>query len=284
MKRILFALLFACVVLLPLAVEALTVAPLRQTTAVNPGEETVASIFVVNETDAPFTVTPEVDAFIADPETGSAVFGAADAALSWITPQQQALTLAPQEFGQLDFTVRPPADVPPGAHYLGLFAKKCAGDGYVGVGSRVGSLFFLHVAGAMVESLSVRDFSVGSRSLFEHSATVFLDIKNSGNIHVIPEGTIVIRDWRGNSMEHIAVTQHAKVLAGGQLQREFVVAPHAWWHVGKITATLQMPYGVTERIATAQVSWWYVSPVVGFAGLGLGILVLLIFLKKRTRH
>ncbi|PIT86277.1 MAG: hypothetical protein COU33_04090 [Candidatus Magasanikbacteria bacterium CG10_big_fil_rev_8_21_14_0_10_43_6] len=285
MKRCFF-LLFLCVGFLGYvsSAHALTIAPLRQTAVVEAGEDMTISLFVINETDTPFVVTPEVDAFVIDEQTGVALFGQPDIAKQWVTPVEKRIALQPGEHGQFQFIVHPPVGTLPGAHYLGLFAKSSAGDGQVGVGSRVGSLFFLHVAGDVTELLVQKDFSFNTKSIWQRTRDVYIDISNEGNIHVVPTGKIVVHNWRGKTISEIPLnTKEEKILAGGRFKRTFSFPSLSIFDIGKVEATLHMQYGLTNQLFTRSISFWYV-PLGSMVGVFilLGTFVGMVwFFKKR---
>jgi hypothetical protein len=289
MKIRFFALLFFLgIFFISTTADAVTIAPLRQTAVVDAGKEVIVSLFVINNTEEPFTVTPEVDAFSIDEKTGAAIFGVFDTAKQWLVPVEKELVLLPEEHGQFHFIVRPPADALPGAHYLGLFAKKSAENGQVGLGSRVGSLFFLHIAGDVTESLQKKDFSFTAPVLTRGESAVHIDLENNGNIHVVPQGKIIFQNWRGGVINEVVFNEAGeKILADGRFKRTVDLPPLSFKDIGKVQATLQLQYGVTQQILGGKSSFWYV-PVWSVVVCGSVILIVLLaglygFLKKKSK-
>lgn len=246
---------------------ALTIAPLRQTAVVDPGDATTIPVFVVNDSDEAVTVAPEIDGFDIDSASGTPRFGVADAAKSWVTPAHSDLTLAPGETGQMTFVVSIPKDAIPGAHYLALFARSAPAEGQIGVASRVGMLLFLHVAGEVKEVGELRDFSAGTYWYKSRPFQLFVDIGNTGNIHVVPSGTITLRNWRDTVVAEQNINEVGdKILAGGRWQRAFnMTAPIT--SIGKIKARISIFYGATEQVMTDEIEFYYVPLWVVYGGV-----------------
>jgi hypothetical protein len=263
---------------------ALTVTPLRQTAIVDPGESAVVSLFVINEETSRVEVVPEIDAFRIHDETGDIIHGTPDVAKTWIRAVEPRIVLDPGQSGQFNFSVNVPADAAPGSHYLVLYASARAGQGQVGVGSRVGMLFFLHVGGEVIEDVKVRDVS-SPQWYTGRPFTVHLDIENTGNIQVIPDGTITLRDWRDTAVATASINEQSDVVLSGMgFRRSYEFSP-AFWRIGPYTAHVQLKYGTGGAVENAEVKFMYI-PIWAFGACGLILLFIgirVIRLRSRTQ-
>ena len=261
MFRLLFFFTFFALGLFGLAysASALTVAPVRQTIVVDPGTETSVSLFVVNDTDAPMKLLPLVESFSLENTTGKTVFGTPEDALSWISPNQESVTLSSGRHGEFTFSLRVPEDTPPGGHYIVLFAQEVHGSGQVGLGARVGSLLFLHVSGTIQELAQVTAFSSLKKVYIHAPPTISFALQNRGNIHITPIGDITVSTFWGNTFHTIPLTANRKILPGGAWEETVVVPDIPFWVVGKVRATLTATYGATEQPLAQQVSFWIIS-------------------------
>jgi len=179
------------------------------------------------------------------------------------------------------FTVAVPEQAEVRSRYLGLFAKQLPADGQVGIGARLGSLLFLHVSGESLEALTEVAFSSDMKIMLGQSATLSLTLKNTGTIHVAPEGEVVLVS-RGRVLETIALNpDQKKVLPDGVWNNSFYVAGLSLRDVGKIDVVAFVRYGVSGQTLSARttlwyVPWWMVSVVSLFV-------IILVYTARRLR-
>lgn len=236
---------------------ALSISPLRQTIVIDPGKSSVVELTVQNDTDTITNLQPNIDAFRIDPDTGRASFGAADMAKQWITWKTDPITLAPGEKGTLTFSIAVPAKAESGGHYLGLFANTI-GPGAVGLSSRVGSLLFLYVGGRAEESLTRKLFSSDRAWYWSLPLRFFLSLENTGNIHAVPEGGLVIANMRGRRIVAVPINpEKRKLLSHGEWHENYIIDGLSWRDIGPLTATVFVQYGVTHRRIADTISFWY---------------------------
>lgn len=268
-----FAAVGLAIFVYPHTVQALGVSPLRHTVTIEPGDTRIVPIFVTSESGAIVDVVPDVDAFAVDPEKGTPIFGIADDALAWVSAHESRVQVGPNNVGQINFFVTVPEGTPPGAHYLALFAKQEASDGAVGIGTRVGALLFLHVAGEVTERVEVQEARIGKSWYRKNPVAFTMHFKNTGNIHVVPQGTLVVQNWRGTVLwEEEINPQLDKILAGGEWIRSVDDIELPFFGIGKVRALLTLSYGATNKTHTVDMEFYYV-PTWAYVLCTFGIIV-----------
>lgn len=262
----------------PLGSEAIELSPLRHTLTVDKGEKEIVSIFVTNDQEEQIIITPEVDGFTIDNKTGAAQFGQDDAAKKWITTKEERFELEPNETKEIVFRINVPENTPPGAHYLGLFAKQDADKGQVGIGSRVGTLLFLYVAGEIEESLYRKDFSTNKQLYFLPKFSISLQLQNNGNIHLIPEGQVILLDRKGNVIAQKNLNpEQQKVFPKNVWQQNYLFENISNKHIGELQSLVQIQYGNSEQKIMDSVSFWYIPKIFIIYGLtALGALIIIL--------
>lgn len=238
--------------------KAFSISPLRHTLVVDSGKSETVFVDIVNESQKEIIVYPEVDAFELDPETGAVKFGTSDIAKSWIEADKKLVNLPPQKKERVNFKVSVPLRSSPGSHYLGLFLKEKSSGGQVGIGSRIGTLLFLHVAGTVEEKLEVQDFSIKNIWNIYKSSELFLQLYNNGTIHLLPGGQIEVRNFRGESVQNILVNKdNRKVLPEEVWKNSYKIQNLTWRDVGPVHLRLHLVYGVTNQIVSEEEIFWY---------------------------
>lgn len=270
---------------LPALVSALTVSPLRQTIVVDQGEEDRVRIEVTNNSTDAVMLVPEVDAFSLD-EKGRPIFGAADAAIFWVRPEPRKLLIRPKETKSLVFVAPVPKNAEPGAHYLGLFATQKPPEGGVGIGSRVGSLLFLYVSGEYPEELQKVEFGSNRLWYLEPPMELRLALRNTGKIHVVPQGLLAVRNGRGEAVGQFLINEEKqKVLPGAVWRASYKLPLPALLDAGKLTAVVNVQYGSGNQHIFDAITFWYAprEVVILVAVFAVLAAVFLIFLYKTQK-
>lgn len=270
--------------LFPKNILAISVSPLRQSVAIDPGKTETMFIAVKNDVTSTVRITGEVEAFSIDEQTGRPVFGKSDPATAWITTADAAMTLRPGEEKNIPFTISIPAGTAPGGHYLGLFARAIRNGGAGEVGSRIGSLLFLYVGGVIQETLTREVFSVKPNVIFFGPAEIFLQVKNNGTIHVAPAGAITVETASGRRVGAFPVNAEERKILPGERLREHAQFSLSWKDIGQLHASVILHYGVTGQTLGDAATFWYLpwQVLLGLAVLFCIFVGLLVYLRKRN--
>jgi hypothetical protein len=196
------------------AVGDFTVGPARLLLTMKPGEERNVEIQITNREGrrAAFDLTTED--FVADQEReGTPTFFADDTegpypARAWITPQVPRLELNHAERAFVNVTIKVPNDAEAGDHQAALIVTRdveSQPEGGFTIVSRVAAMFIITVEGDIVQEGYVD--SLESRRYFNWFYPAFLRLssRNLGTVHMIPTGSIEIRNIFGIVVDEIPV-------------------------------------------------------------------------------
>ncbi len=254
--------------------KAFSLFPARYTLVVDPGKTAVVSIQIYNDENTSIEITPEIDAFALNPDTGHTQFGQSDPAKSWIRANRSSLTLGAKQKQTVDFTVDVPPGTSVGSHYLGLFLKQKSSPGQVGLGKRIGALLFLHVSGEVSEKLLIQDFSFEKKGA---DRTLHVQLQNTGTIHLLPVGYIKVFTWWGEQVLVVPINPNQrKVLPNAEWRDVFFMHNLGIKSIGRVRAELSMEYGLTGQVLQSTLHFWYlpwyfVSLFILIFGIGAGI-------------
>lgn len=296
-------------------VKALTISPPRMEFSVNPGQTVEDVIKVFNETDTQailFTFTQEfmakegeegVPEFLAP---GDKEGGLAD----WTEIERGPITILPREQKIIPFTLKVPSWADPGGHYAAIFfstqAPERESGTVVGIAGRLGSLILLRVAGDIREEGELIEFNLKKRKrVYGRLPVDFVTaFQNSGNVHLKPQGEIVIKNIFGRTADRIEVNRRgSNVLPGTTRHFEaswtktlLEKSPSGFWEelkaerdnfgLGRYRGELIIGYGAMGQKAQAKTFFW-VLPwrliLLSFLGTALLIFLISVGIRRYNR-
>jgi hypothetical protein len=187
----------------------------------DPGQSIEASLTIRNDEALPRSYFLQIQKFVPKGEYGQQEFlPLSDTAglPSWIYLSMPAVTLSPGQSINVPFSVRIPQGTTPGSYYAALFvsgqAETAGSSNGTGLTARVGALVFLTVQGTVTERVSLTDFQRTSDGILSHLPAAFaITLRNEGNTHVTPEGSLEIRNLLGGRLHNVDINgQRGKVL------------------------------------------------------------------------
>lgn len=260
--------------------KAITLVPPSIEYSVKPGDVVETKLKLYNESTTALTVYAQTSNFTAADEEGSPLFDfskkPSDIA-SWVQITEKAITLAPNGRADIPVTIRVPAGADPGGHYASIFfgnnPPQPSQSGQVAVQSLIGTLVIMRVDGQINESAKVTSMTIlgGKGTLTRPPLTIKTLIANQGNVHVRPEGTVIIRNMFGgqtaslvfnsvrgailpSSSRHFDVTWQKGTAE--QKGSGFFHEVSAQWHnfaLGTYTASLSAAYGTNQQALASEV-------------------------------
>ena len=203
---------------------ALKVAPLFFDLQINPGEEKTGQIYVENNSANDTDVSVSFSDFFID-DAGNYIFSDGKDVSNpelkpydmqgWFSTDSPEFHLAKGESRLVKYTIDVPKDTDLGGHYGAIFFKTdCqavtdknvvySDKSSLCVSGRVGTLFLATIGGnasrkAQIEQVNVPRFTLSDK------ANLSVDIRNTGNTHFMPSGSIDVKSLTGNEVLHLDV-------------------------------------------------------------------------------
>ncbi|MFA6421884.1 MAG: hypothetical protein WCV92_00540 [Candidatus Buchananbacteria bacterium] len=246
---------------------ALTLYPSRLETSLAPGQAKTYEISLFNETKEDLYLNAILSPFDSKSEDGKPILGSSKEAtfLNWIKLPISSILLRPGETRKVPLNISVPLGVKSGGHYFASIWEIGSGPNkpvsQVGIISRVGTLVLLRVNGKDIkESLEIKDFIKSKKNIFYIFGPIgfYVRLANNGNVHLKPQGTLLIKDFSGKVVDNKKFNSEAlNILPGTTRKMESVWQPQNIFLVGKFSARLDLKYGEAQNeISTKEVSFW----------------------------
>lgn len=205
----------------------------------------------------------------------------------WLTVPTEAIFLAPYETKEVSLVIDVPADAEAGGHYAAVLTgtkpndeSKLEGSG-IKISSMLASLIMLNVKGEIFEKGDIREFTT-SRELYTEPTVDFnLRFENTGNVHLQPQGEIVIYNMFGREKGKIEINQNSQF--GNVLPKSIRKWPFAWQAEkgflasGRYRADLVLGFGEQAKQNVSQTVYFWVIDV-KMTAIIVGSVLLLILL------
>lgn len=250
----------------------LQISPVKVEVNVDPGQSYTFKVTPFNITTKTLTLSPVVNDFTSKDETGSpqvlldGSLPASSSLKNWLTLSDSSkFQLAPKTSKPIIVTLKVPTNAEPGGHY-GIVRFSGAGsndnEDNVSLIASWGTLVLVRVNGDIKEKLETVDFNTarqGKRTaLFEKGPVDFVvRLKNIGNVHVKPKGSIVIKDMFGKQVGSVAVNKaDGNVLPNSTRRFEETFKKSGMF--GRYTAKFDLAYGTRGQIVSGSLSFWVI--------------------------
>lgn len=308
--------------LFPYETKAITIIPPRVELSADPGSKASGVVKIYNETETTLSLYTSTANFTAKQgKEGVPEFLAPDendyGLASWIEIEKGPISVLPKEYLAIDYAINVPFGADPGGHYAGIFFGSGNPDEKesktaVGLSSKAGILVLLGVSGKVSEIGKLEEFILKEqKSFFERLPVDFvIGFRNDGNVHLRPEGEIMIKNIFGKQVAAIGVNKR-KIGTGINILPNTARHMEASWKnsegdmpgsgqdfwskakaekenfaFGKYTASLNLVYGSKRGAVQEDITFW-VFPwhliLVYFLSAAILILVLRILVKKYNK-
>jgi len=287
--------------------QAFAISPPLVELSADPGETVNAEIKLTNVSAGPLTMSAETNNFGSKNETGEPNIIFNDEPGQDTRYTLKDWIVAPSDFAlqskqtlSISVPITVPKNAEPGGHYAVVRftgTSAAASPQQVSLSASIGSLILLKVSGDIKQQAKVEDFyTAGSnfdkQSFFEVSPVSFVTrIRNEGNLHIKPTGTVTIRDMFGKEVATHRINgdpskekeQPGSILP--QSVRRFDVT-HKDNLFGRYTATLDLSYGDGKTLSSSTQFWVlpYKLIIAIIVGLALLIFGLVMCIKKYNAY
>ncbi len=253
------------------------VPPIFQVTQV-PGTEWRSMLRVVNANPYDIVITTTVTDFHPDGETGNAVLEHAPVGdttdthrmSGWIDISKEPIIIARGKTAEVPFTIRVPINADPGGHYAAILVATSPRDQVKGTGtsisSAITSLFFMRVPGDVIEEGIIRDFYATESFMQRAAGSFVIRFENKGNVHLVPQGEIVITNMWGKERGKIVINDQNTF--GNVLPRSTRKFAFDWsgesniFEFGRYKALATLAYGEDGRKTAFRATYFWVIPIV----------------------
>ena len=190
-----------------------------------PGAVLADEALVMNSGDVPVTLKLYAADGVTAIEGGTAFANEGEeknGVASWLSLSMAEVSLEPGEERVVPFTISVPLNASPGQHVAGLVLEAApSGEGppggadevqfAVSVVRRVGVAVLIDVPGPHAAGLEITGVSLKEQD--DQGATFVVAVRNTGNVFVRGQGSLVIKDWQGTELASIPLKMDT-VLAG----------------------------------------------------------------------
>ncbi|MBU2565962.1 hypothetical protein KKG46_00180 [Patescibacteria group bacterium] len=198
---------------------------------------------------------------------------------SWVNVQS-AVTVNPRTTEEVPYKITAPIDAEPGGHYASIFYSTTPpnlnDDSGVGIAAKTGIIFLIKISGDIIEYATIESFE-SNQKVFSHlPAMMSLRIRNNGNVHFRPQGTLEVRNMWGGVVARLPANPSNGAVLPNSIRRL-----NTWWAksndvaeggfmagltnewrnfaLGKYTATVNAKYGEQNKAFEAKtVSFWVI--------------------------
>ncbi len=250
--------------------------------AAMPGQSWSSTLKVVNNNPYELTLFASVVNFQPQGERGHGAFfpvepGDAEGRTlaEWMTVPADALVIPKESSLNVPVQIQVPGDATPGGHYaaimIGTQPPDENGELQIKTSQIITALFFVRLAGDVVELGEVRTFRPLTRFAGSPEVSFELRFENKGTVHIQPQGEIRITNMWGKERGIIPVnreTNFGNVLPDSQRLFEFTWRGEAsLLDIGRYKADVTLAYGQdTRKFVTRSAAFWVIplQPVLIF--------------------
>lgn len=287
--------------------QRLSVTPALFEMSAEPLQEWRSSIRVVNPNRYPLTVYVEPLNFVPRGEGGDGsllpILESESEGLTlaeWIDLDRGAQVIAPEQTLDVPFVVRVPEAAAPGGHFAAFTVSTrppaaTPGASQIRTAQVVTSLFFVRIAGDVVEKGSIREFRTEQLFVSQPEVTFNLRFENRGNVHLRPQGDIVITNMWGQERGIIPINRQAHF--GNVLPDSIRKFTFTWEgdlslaDIGRYEAEVTLAYGQDARqFVTSTTNFWVIPllPLLLTIGalamvIGLGVWLIRWYVRRMLR-
>lgn len=266
------------------------------------GGEIDSSFTILNTSASEQVYFLDLLGFSPTDETGTPQFAPiteSDQLAHWIKFPSKEIFVPAQSKVVVPFTVSAPDDVPSGGYYVAITVATAPTDvvstnGAI-IEAKTAILVFFTIEGETIESLQLLDFTVEPNKGALPFGTYTFRAQNQGNVHVIPQGEVLLKGFFGNTIAVVNANQaQGRVLPKSTRTFDVVYelgdlsfierASYQLGHlaIGPMTAELRLTYG-EEGVLVSGATFWS-TPWELISILFGGFLLLVILFRKRKKR
>lgn len=206
----------------------------------------------------------------------------------WVTLDTNSVTLEPGAETTVGFFVNVPADASPGGHFGGVFVSvqpPQLEESGAAVGYQVANILSLRVAGEVVESATIREFSTDRFVYGSQDVNFTVRIENSGNTLIRPVGPLEIYNMLGSQVGNVVFNEsNAGVFPGQENEFSNINWTGDSLGFGRYEAIVSPVYGAdgAKQTMSSTVTFWIIPmSIIGPVLAVLAVILLLTYFVAR---
>ncbi|MBU0646504.1 hypothetical protein KJ611_03475 [Patescibacteria group bacterium] len=270
----------ALLILFPFSAQAFSVAPGIVEISSDRGQTIETSISLINIADTAITVYLSKQKFEPNESSGAPKFIPYDdnhsGLVDWLQFPADRITVEARTKVDVPVSIVVPNDIPSGGYYgAAVFSEaphEIVATNGASINAKTAVLLLLTVNGETDAKIALLDFtSPQAGSLVSLPSGEFTyRLQNQGNVHVQPQGTIILKDILGrivsvanpNPAEGRVLPNSTRTYTGQFGPEEnggFVQTVKTQWQnfaLGPVKAVLDLSYGSNQQVLTSELSFW----------------------------
>lgn len=264
----------------------------------SPGQAWKTTLKVINNNPYDLTLYATPVSFVPRGEFGQGSFIPVNHSQSngstlaeWIKVTTEAIIIPKETSLAVPVELAVPVDATPGGHYAAVMigTKPPSTDDklLIKTSQIITSLFFVTVTGEVIENGEVRTFRANSRFAAIPQMDFSVRFENKGNVHLQPQGDIVIKNMWGQERGVIPINQETHF--GNVLPNSIREFNFSWQgdtsfsDIGRYEATLTLGYGTNERHFTTRSAIFWVIPLKPLLVISLTLIFAVWFVTRSVR-
>lgn len=278
------------------------VTPVRSDIQIMPGESSTVQVTVSNLTNAPISVTPVTNDFVAGDDRGTPAlildadkFAPSHSLKRFMAPLA-AVTIPANQSKTVNVVINVPESAEAGGYFGAVRFAPTDPDsgGQVNLSASVASIILLTVPGDVVERLELEDFNVQQNGV---NGTMFntpdnlrasFAFENKGNLQIGPFGKLSVKQGDKVVFESDFNIEDPKDLILPDSSRRWEIPFENIGTFGHYDVVATFTYGTTNQTIEVKQSFWVIPQwmiIAAIAGVVvlLGVIALTIWLIIRSR-
>ncbi len=277
-------------------------APVSQELHISPGETYSDKITVWHQSESDMKYSIVIRGFkqIED-HPGTAVLLSEEeemksetSAASWFRAETEEVVIPPQHNFEMNYLIEVPEEAAPGEYYAQIFfyttQEEFTDTDSVMAYSNIagGPTFLIRTGQEMDEEISLLEFKSTNKFYENPQITLNTSVHNTGNVHLKPNGVIVLKNMFGQELDSIEFNPGRRALIRDSFatyvtewESNYLLTDEGKLAVGPITAELTLYYKSESpgyHPITAETEFWILQWKLGLAILG-AIIVLIWTIK-----
>lgn len=241
---------------------SITVSPQSLDTAVNPGQSTTNVFRITNGSNQPMTVQPTPKNFVPRGNEGAIEIAEDDTPYSlaqWLSVNPGGeTTIAPGQTADFEVTINVPENADPGGHFGSVVFRTLPSPqpgSAATVSQEVAPVILVRVPGDAKEEAGITSFRAINTPIVTSDKPITFEtiVKNTGNVHVKPTGTVSIYNTFGQQVASTQIESN-NVIPGAERKMN-AIWEDPGFRIGRYTARLTMIYGKDNKIITDETSF-----------------------------